>query len=69
MCVYFKKLVGSRIYLSPMSVDDAEKYKKIQNEAEELAKEALDTIDKDTEAFLVVSNAFGLPKETEEEKQ
>lgn len=30
--MYFKKIVGSRIYLSPMNVDDAEKYVKWMND-------------------------------------
>ncbi|MBR4462203.1 MAG: cyclodeaminase/cyclohydrolase family protein [Erysipelotrichaceae bacterium] len=50
-------------------LEKAAKYKAIQAEADQLAKEALETIDKDTEAFLAVSNAFSLPKETEEEKE
>lgn len=29
---YFKKLVGERIYLSPISIDDAEKYVEWMND-------------------------------------
>jgi len=36
--------------------------------AEDLRKRFLDVIDQDTEAFLVVSNAYGMPKATDEEK-
>ena len=36
--------------------------------AEEIRKQFLDVIDQDTEAFLVVSAAYGMPKATDEEK-
>lgn len=40
----------------------------VLGEATELQKELLEAIDKDTEAFNVVSAVFSMPKETEEEK-
>jgi len=36
--------------------------------AEQLRQRFLDVIDQDTEAFLVVSSAYGMPKATDEEK-
>ena len=40
----------------------------VQEKAEELRKKFLDVMDRDTDAFLLVSNAFSMPKETEEQK-
>ena len=39
-----------------------------QKKAEELKARFVDVMDRDTEAFNVVSAAFGMPKETDEEK-
>ena len=39
-----------------------------QKKAEELKTRFVDVMDRDTEAFNVVSAAFGMPKETDEEK-
>lgn len=39
-----------------------------QKKAEALRVRFNDVMDRDTEAFMVVSNAFGMPKSTEEEK-
>ena len=49
--------------------DDTEKYQKILEEAHRLGDQVQITIDKDTDAFMLVSRAFSLPKETDEEKQ
>lgn len=40
----------------------------VQAKAADLQNRFLDVMDRDTEAFLVVSNAFAMPKATEEEK-
>lgn len=40
----------------------------VQNKASDLQKRFLDVMDRDTDAFLVVSNAFAMPKATDEEK-
>ena len=40
----------------------------VQAQASELQKRFLDVMDRDTDAFLVVSNAFAMPKATDEEK-
>ena len=48
--------------------DEADKYRKILEEAHRLCEQVQLTIDKDTDAFMVVSRAFSLPKETDEEK-
>ena len=40
----------------------------VQERAEALRLSLLDVMDRDTEAFLLVSSAFALPKSTEEEK-
>ena len=40
----------------------------VQAKASELQNRFLDVMDRDTDAFLVVSNAFGMPKATDEEK-
>lgn len=42
--------------------------KEVHQEAQELQKELLAAIDKDTEAFNLVSAVFDLPKETDEDK-
>ena len=40
----------------------------VQAKSAELQKRFLDVMDRDTDAFLVVSNAFAMPKSTDEEK-
>ena len=40
----------------------------VQAKASQLQKDFLDVMDRDTDAFLVVSNAFAMPKATDEEK-
>ena len=40
----------------------------VQAQAAQLQNRFLDVMDRDTDAFLVVSNAFALPKATDEEK-
>lgn len=40
----------------------------VQAKASQLQKAFLDVMDRDTDAFLVVSNAFAMPKATDEEK-
>ncbi len=40
----------------------------VQAKASELQAKFLDVMDRDTDAFLVVSNAFAMPKATDEEK-
>lgn len=40
----------------------------VQAEAEALRAQFLDVMDRDTEAFLVISRAYGMPKATDEEK-
>lgn len=40
----------------------------VQAEAEALRAQFLDVMDRDTEAFLVISRAYGMPKGTDEEK-
>lgn len=40
----------------------------VQAKATDLQKRFLDVMDRDTDAFLVVSNAFAMPKATDEEK-
>ena len=40
----------------------------VQSKASDLQKAFLDVMDRDTDAFLVVSNAFAMPKATDEEK-
>ena len=40
----------------------------VQAKASRLQKRFLDVMDRDTDAFLVVSNAFAMPKATDEEK-
>ena len=40
----------------------------VQSKAADLQKRFLDVMDRDTDAFLVVSNAFAMPKTTDEEK-
>ena len=40
----------------------------VQAKASNLRKRFLDVMDRDTDAFLVVSNAFAMPKATDEEK-
>ena len=39
----------------------------VQEEAEALRKQFMDVMDRDTEAFLVISRAYGMPKATDEE--
>ncbi|WML36097.1 cyclodeaminase/cyclohydrolase family protein [Clostridium sp. OS1-26] len=46
-----------------------EKVKGILNRAEELQKELLKMIDADAECFLPLSKAYGMPKDTDEEKK
>lgn len=46
-----------------------EDLKVILNEAGNIEKELLEMIDKDAECFLPLSKAYGLPKDTEEEKK
>jgi len=41
----------------------------IQSRAEELRERFVDVMDRDTEAFMLVSAAFAMPKATDEEKQ
>ena len=48
--------------------DEADKYQKILEEAHRLGEQVQLTVDRDTDAFMVVSKAFSLPKETDEEK-
>ena len=40
----------------------------VQAEAEALRVQFIDVMDRDTEAFLVISRAYGMPKATDEEK-
>lgn len=40
----------------------------VQAEAEALRAQFIDVMDRDTEAFLVISRAYGMPKATDEEK-
>lgn len=40
----------------------------VQTEAEALRAQFIDVMDRDTEAFLVISRAYGMPKATDEEK-
>ena len=46
----------------------SERTKEIIAEADQLRVDLTDAIDKDTDAFMLVSNAFSMPKETDEEK-
>ena len=46
----------------------SERTKEIIAEADQLRVGLTDAIDKDTDAFMLVSNAFSMPKETDEEK-
>lgn len=40
----------------------------VQAQAEALQAKFIDVMDRDTQAFLVISSAYGMPKETDEEK-
>ena len=40
----------------------------VQQQAEALRAQFIDVMDRDTEAFLVISRAYGMPKATDEEK-
>ncbi len=40
----------------------------VQAKAEAIRAQFIDVMDRDTDAFMVVSNAFGMPKATDEEK-
>ncbi len=40
----------------------------VENRGNELKAQLLDVMDRDTDAFMLVSNAFSLPKDTDEEK-
>lgn len=40
----------------------------VQQQASDLQAKLIDVMDRDTDAFMAVSAAFGMPKETEEEK-
>jgi len=48
--------------------DHEEHASMVQAKAEELKARLLDVMDRDTDAFLAVSNAFAMPKETDEQK-
>ncbi len=48
--------------------DHANELTGIRDKAESIRAKFVDVMDRDTEAFMVVSNAFGMPKSTEEEK-
>ena len=47
----------------------AEHAAEVQEKASALQKKLLDVMERDTDAFMVVSDAFGMPKETDEQKQ
>ncbi len=49
-------------------VDDGNRIEEIKEEAGRLIENLFIAADKDTEAFMLVSHAFGMPKETDEEK-
>ena len=40
----------------------------VKEKATRLQAQFIDVMDRDTEAFMVISNAYGMPKETDEEK-
>ena len=40
----------------------------VEQKGNELKTQLLDVMDRDTEAFMVISNAYGMPKATDEEK-
>ncbi len=48
--------------------DHAADLKAIRDQAEAIRARFIDVMDRDTEAFMVVSRAFGMPKATDEEK-
>ena len=49
-------------------VEDLDRIDSVKKEATQLIDELFLAADKDTDAFMLVSSAFSLPKETEEEK-
>lgn len=49
-------------------IEDQDRVKEVMSESGKLIDELFVAADKDTDAFLLVSNAFGMPKETDEEK-
>ena len=49
-------------------IEDQDRVKEVMSESGNLLEELFVAADKDTDAFLLVSNAFGMPKETDEEK-
>ncbi len=48
--------------------EHAEELAVIRDKAEDIRARFIDVMDRDTEAFMVVSRAFGMPKATDEEK-
>ncbi len=48
--------------------EHAEELAAIRDKAEQIRARFIDVMDRDTEAFMVVSNAFSMPKGTDEEK-
>lgn len=64
-------LIGMVVRLSTgkeYGLDDME-YLRIADELDEISKDLLEGSKKDTEAYLLIKNAFRLPKTTEEEKE
>lgn len=48
--------------------DQAQEFEKIKEEARALSQDLLTLVEKDAQSFAAVMEAFGLPKETQEEK-
>ncbi len=48
--------------------DHAADLEAVREKAERIRAQFIDVMDRDTDAFMVVSNAFGMPKATDEEK-
>ncbi len=58
----------ARLSIGKKDLEPAEHYEALAAQAEILAEKLLDGSNQDSEAFAVVSNAFSMPKETDEEK-
>ncbi len=58
----------ARLSMGKKDLAPSEHYEAIANQAEKLSRELFAGSSKDSDAFAVVSNAFGLPKGTDEEK-
>jgi len=65
--VSLSEMVSSLTLGKKKYVDVEEEVKEIKDKCQKLEKDFLDLINKDAEAFLPLSKAYALPKETEEE--